>query len=153
VSFCIVQLRGRYLDLTEFHYKYLLLFCFFNQFYTFIPFPMPGAWCHLYKHSPPPCPGDPSGGVFHLRIILSPEEASRLWILLNILFLRWGVTFTPYNINWSVFITKIKSVYCAVRTESLYKAVCLFFFKWLTNEVGFKPENLCRIFWKLKAFL
>ena len=30
--------------------------------------------------------GDPSGGVFYLRIVLSPEEASRLWIFLNILF-------------------------------------------------------------------
>ena len=26
----------------------------------------------------PPLPGDPSGGVFYLRIVLSPEEASRL---------------------------------------------------------------------------
>jgi hypothetical protein len=29
-----------------------------------------------------------------------------------------------YNINWLVFITKMKSVYCAVRTASLNKAVC-----------------------------
>ena len=33
-------------------------------------------------------------------------------------------TFAPYNINWLVFITKMKSVYCAVRTGSLTKAVC-----------------------------
>jgi len=26
----------------------------------------------------PPPPGDPSGGVVYLRIVLSPEEASRL---------------------------------------------------------------------------
>jgi hypothetical protein len=26
----------------------------------------------------PPAPGDPSGGVVYLRIVLSPEEASRL---------------------------------------------------------------------------
>ena len=31
-----------------------------------------------------PPPGDPSGGVFYLRIVLSPEEASRLWVVLNI---------------------------------------------------------------------
>ena len=29
---------------------------------------------------PPPRHGDPSGGVFYLRIVLSPEEASRLWV-------------------------------------------------------------------------
>ena len=30
------------------------------------------------KLLPPPPTGDPSGGVFYLRIVLSPEEASRL---------------------------------------------------------------------------
>ena len=29
-----------------------------------------------------------------------------------------------YSINWLVFITEMKSVYCAVRTGSLNKAVC-----------------------------
>ena len=33
-------------------------------------------------------------------------------------------TFAPYNINWLVFITEMKSVYSAVRTGSLNKAVC-----------------------------
>jgi len=28
-------------------------------------------------------PGDPSGGVVYLRIVLTPEEASRMWVLLN----------------------------------------------------------------------
>ena len=32
-------------------------------------------------------------------------------------------TCTTYSINWSVFITEMKSVYCAVRTGSLNKAV------------------------------
>ena len=31
-------------------------------------------------------PGDQSGGVFYIRIVLSPEEACRLWVFLNILF-------------------------------------------------------------------
>jgi len=31
---------------------------------------------------------------------------------------------TPYNVNWLVFITEMKSVYSAVRTGSLNKAVC-----------------------------
>ena len=33
-------------------------------------------------------------------------------------------TCATYIINWSVFITKMKSVYCAVRTGTLNKAVC-----------------------------
>ena len=33
-------------------------------------------------------------------------------------------TCATYSINWSVFITEMKSVYCAVRTVSLNKAVC-----------------------------
>jgi hypothetical protein len=32
--------------------------------------------------------------------------------------------FAPHNINWSVFITQMKSVYCVVRTGSLNKEVC-----------------------------
>jgi hypothetical protein len=33
-------------------------------------------------------------------------------------------TFASYIINWLVFIAELKSVYCAVRTGSLNKAVC-----------------------------
>ena len=33
-------------------------------------------------------------------------------------------TCATYSINWLVFITEMKSVYCAVRTGSLNKAVC-----------------------------
>ena len=38
----------------------------------------------------------------------------------------WEQTATcaTYIINWLVFTTEMKSVYCAVRTESLNKAVC-----------------------------
>jgi hypothetical protein len=38
----------------------------------------------------------------------------------------WEQTATcaTYSINWLVFITEMKSVYCAVRTESLNKADC-----------------------------
>ena len=43
----------------------------------------------------------------------------------------WEQTATcaTYSINWSVFITEIKSVYCAVRTGSLNKAVCASYLK------------------------
>ena len=38
-------------------------------------------------------------------------------------------TFALYIINWLVFITVVESVYCAVRTDSLYKADCVSSFK------------------------
>jgi hypothetical protein len=34
-----------------------------------------------------------------------------------------------YNANWLAFITDMKSVYCAVRTGSLNKAVCFSSYK------------------------
>ena len=46
-------------------------------------------------------------------------------------------TCAAYSINWLVFITEMKSVYCAVRTGSLNKAVCASVFKgiitWAAN--------------------
>jgi len=36
-------------------------------------------------------PGDPSGGVVYLRIVLSPEGSSRLWVFLNFSFHREGL--------------------------------------------------------------
>jgi hypothetical protein len=43
----------------------------------------------------------------------------------------WEQTATcvTYSINWLVFITEMKSVYCAVRTRSLNKAVCSSYLK------------------------
>ena len=41
--------------------------------------------------------GDPSRGVFYLRIVLSPEEASRPWIFLNSIFSRGGVVSASPN--------------------------------------------------------
>jgi hypothetical protein len=38
-------------------------------------------------------------------------------------------TIAPHKINWLVFITELKSVYCAVRTGSLNKAVCASYLK------------------------
>ena len=40
-------------------------------------------------------------------------------------------TCTTYSMNWLVFITEMKSVYCAVRTGSLNKAVCASYLKGL----------------------
>ena len=39
------------------------------------------------------------------------------------------VTCVTYSINWLVFITEMKSVYSAVRTGSLNKAVCAYSLK------------------------
>jgi len=42
-------------------------------------------------------PGDRSGGEVYLRIVLSPEQASRLWLFLNISVLQGGVVSTSPN--------------------------------------------------------
>ena len=42
-------------------------------------------------------PGEPSGGVIYLRIVLSPEEASRLQVFLNMNVLQGGVVSTSPN--------------------------------------------------------
>ena len=39
----------------------------------------------------PHASGDPSGGVVYLRIVLSPEQASRMWVFLNKVFYREGL--------------------------------------------------------------
>jgi hypothetical protein len=42
-------------------------------------------------------PGDPNGGVVYLRIVLSPEKASCLWVFRNMSFLLCGVVSTKPN--------------------------------------------------------
>ena len=57
-----------------------------------------------YTHIPPPedmlrdvsprntpSPRGPSGGVVYLRIVLFPEQASRMWVFLNKVFCREGL--------------------------------------------------------------
>jgi hypothetical protein len=55
---------------------------------------LPAAQCFPWKHSPP---SDPSGGVVYLRIVLSPEQASHLWMFLNRAVLQGGVVSTSPN--------------------------------------------------------
>ena len=47
-------------------------------------------------------------------------------LYLCVLLFIWEETATcaTYSINWLVFVTKMKSIYCEVRTGSLNKAVC-----------------------------
>ena len=42
-------------------------------------------------------PGEPSGGVVYLRIVLSPEEASCLQVFINMNVLQGGVVSTSPN--------------------------------------------------------
>ena len=54
-------------------------------------------------------------------------------------------TCTTYSINWLVFITEMKSVYCAVQTGSLNKAACT------SSLKGYlKPQHLQ---WHVKCTL
>ena len=58
----------------------------------------------------------------------------------------WEQTATcaTYSVNWLVFVTEMKSVYCAVRTGSLNKAVCCIYLR--TNS------DLCHLQHKLFGF-
>ena len=56
--------------------------------------PPPAELCFPWKHSPP---RDPSGGVVYLRIVLSPEQASHLWLFLNTSVLQGRVVSTSPN--------------------------------------------------------
>ena len=56
----------------------------------------------------------------------------------------WEQTATcaTYSINWLVFITEMKSVYCAVRTGSLTKAVCASYLKGYNRQSSSRVQNL-----------
>ena len=62
-----------------------------TRFYLYCMSSIPSALCFPWKHSPP---GEPSGGVVYLRIVLSPEQASHLWLFLNNVFLQGGLVST-----------------------------------------------------------
>ena len=70
----------------------------------------------------------PAGYVMHQQF-----NIQQLYVLptlyLCVLYLSENkeATCATYSINWLVFITEMKSVYCAVRTGSLNKAVCVSF--------------------------
>ena len=60
------------------------------------PVPFPCVFCAMLPLETLP-PGDPSGGVVYLRIVLSPEEASCLQVFLNMNVLQGGVASTSPN--------------------------------------------------------
>ena len=57
--------------------------------------PPPGVCCAMFPLETPPSP--PSGGVVYLWIVLSPEQASRMCVFLNISVLQGGVVSTSPN--------------------------------------------------------
>ena len=67
----------------------------------------------------------PTGHVMHQQVLHSTTVRSAHTVFLCFVFI-WEQTATcaTYSINWLVFITEMKSVYSAVRTGSLNKAVC-----------------------------
>ena len=48
-----------------------------------------GLFRDVSSRNPPP--GEPSGGVVYLQIVLYPEQAFRMWVFLNIRFYRKGL--------------------------------------------------------------
>jgi hypothetical protein len=66
----------------------------------------------------------PTGHVMHQQFNIKQLYSLPTLYLCVILFI-WEQTATcaTYSINWLVFITEMKGVYSAVRTESLNKAV------------------------------
>jgi len=60
-------------------------------------YPHPNSWrscCAMFPLETPFPPGDPSGGEIYLRIVLSPEQASHMWVFLNRIFVQGGVVST-----------------------------------------------------------
>jgi len=68
---------------------------------------------------------EPTGHVMHQQFNIQQLYALPT-LYLCVLYFIWEqtATFATYSINWLVFITEMKSVYSAVRTGSLNKAVC-----------------------------
>ena len=66
----------------------------------------------------------PTGHVMHQQFNIQQLYALPTLYLRFVFIWEQTATFVPYSINWLVFITEMKSVYCAVRNGSLNKAVC-----------------------------
>ena len=74
----------------------------------------------------------PTGHVMQHQFNIQQLYALPHTVFMCFVFI-WEQTATcaTYSINWSVFITEMKNVYCAVRTGSLNKAVCAWALKGL----------------------
>jgi len=66
----------------------------------------------------------PTGYVTHHQFNIQEFYALPTLYLWSVFIWEQTATCATYSINWSVFITEMKSVYSAVRTGSLNIAVC-----------------------------
>jgi hypothetical protein len=69
----------------------------------------------------------PNGHVMHQQYSTTVRSAHTVFMCFVFIWVQTATCVT-YSINWLVFITEMKSVYSAVRTGSLNKAVCVFVF-------------------------
>jgi hypothetical protein len=65
----------------------------------------------------------PTGYVMHQQVYNSRILHSATLFVCFVFISEQIGNFALYNANWLVFINDMKSVYCAVQTGSLYKAV------------------------------
>ena len=72
---------------------------------------------------------NPTRHVMHLQFNIQQLYALTTLHLCFVFIWKQTATCATYSINWLVFITEMKSVYCAVRTGSLNKAVCASYLK------------------------
>ena len=66
----------------------------------------------------------PAGHVMHQQFNIQELYVLPTLYLCVLCFWEQTATCATYSINWLVFITEMKSVYYAVPTGSLNKAVC-----------------------------
>ena len=81
----------------------------------------------------------PTGHVMHHQFNIQQLYALPTLYLCFVCIWEQTATCATYSINWLVFITEMKSVYSAVRTGSLNKAVCASslkgYIKWTFNHL------------------
>ena len=66
----------------------------------------------------------PTGYVLHHQFNIQTVRSAHTVFMYCVFIWERTATCATYSINWLVFITELKSVYSAVRTEALNKAVC-----------------------------
>ena len=71
----------------------------------------------------------PTGHVMHQQFNIQQLYALPTLYLCFVFIWEQTATCSTYSKNWLVFVTDMKSVYCAVRTRSLNKAVCASYLK------------------------
>jgi len=64
-------------------------------------------------------PGDPSVGVVYRRTVLSPEQASRMWVFLNkVFFLQGGVVSTsPNPPSWRTTLRRLSATAYSIYSQ------------------------------------